>query len=214
MHKPRLIAAACALALAAAPAPAVASAGTALQDQLNGALARTLGPHRAYVVANVITNRNRVRAQRLTYGPRGTALQSGYAGASASGAGWGFSRRAGSSTWAHNQRLTTTVFAPGAVRRIRLALVVDVKLPRRTVGRLRTMVASLAGLNRARGDRITVTRLPLAATAAAPARTGMAALLGRRRTLGAALGALLALGVLAFLLIARRDLLRGRATSG
>lgn len=78
------------------------------------------------------------------------------------------------------------------------------------------MVASLAGLNRARGDRITVARIPLSGAGAPPSRTGVAAMLAAawsRHGLRAGLGGLPAPAVLSFLLIARRDLRRGRAAS-
>ena len=75
------------------------------------------------------------------------------------------------------------------------------------------MVASLAGLNRARGDRITVSRLPLAAAVASPRRTGVAAMQAAAGPRRAGLGVLLAVGVAGFVLIARRDLSRGRAAN-
>ena len=145
--------------------PAGNDAGAALQDQLNGLLATVLGPDKAVVSANVMLNQTQSSQQALSYGKRGTTLQSSVANASATG----YKRHNASATWGHTTKLVTTAFAPGAVKRITLAVVVDAGVPAKTVKALKRELATAAGLRRSRGDRISVTTTRFPTVAAAPA---------------------------------------------
>jgi hypothetical protein len=135
--------------VAVAQPPAVNQAGADLQQQLVDLLTTTLGPGRAVVSADVVLNGNRSQSARLAYSRRGTALTASTVKAT------GY--RARSTTWGRSQRLTTTTYAPGAVRSIHVAVLVSNTVPAATVRQLRRVLTTAAGLQRARGDGLSIT---------------------------------------------------------
>jgi len=141
-------------ARSAPPIPAADAASAPLQGQLNGLAADVLGPDRVVVTANVATNQNRSSSSALRYGKRGTTLQSSIDKTSAVGD----KRRVSSAQWSHDEKLVNTIYAPGAVQRVELGVVVDASVPAKTVKALKRELSTAAGLQRKRGDRISVTQ--------------------------------------------------------
>jgi hypothetical protein len=189
----------------AAPARGGPHAGVkrpGLQHDLNAMLARVAGPGKAFVVVNQTTSNDRISAIALRYTHRGVVLSStgtatGWTGAS-SGAVHGASTQ-----WGHGQTVTSTQRAPGATKRMDIALVVDRSISKKTARQLTRAVATAAGLRRARGDRITTLRTKLPPASAA-ASTKAPAWLSPTVTYGRI--ALLSLGVLAFLAFTTADI--------
>jgi flagellar biosynthesis/type III secretory pathway M-ring protein FliF/YscJ len=143
--------------------PATGMSGT-LQTQLNGLAASVLGPNRAIVSANVAVDPSHTRRRTLTYGKRATTLSSSVASTS----GTGLRQRRASSAFGHDEQVTTTTIAPGRVKRIELAVIVDAAVPSRTVTALQRELATAAGLQRSRGDRLSLTRTRFAAGRPSP----------------------------------------------
>jgi flagellar biosynthesis/type III secretory pathway M-ring protein FliF/YscJ len=166
----------------ATPPPAAA-----LQQRLTALLAATVGSGRAAVTVNAIVDGNRVSAQSLRYARRAVPVENRFAQTRTAG----YSARSGATTWAHSATVTRTTFAAGGVRQLHIGLVVSAAVPRVTARRLARIVAVAAGVNRARGDTLAVTRVRFATRRPAP---------GTALIVPAALRwAVLAAGVLAFL---------------
>ncbi|WP_028065936.1 flagellar M-ring protein FliF C-terminal domain-containing protein [Solirubrobacter soli] len=192
-----------------APARAVDPTSSHLERNLNDLLTSVLGPGQAVVSADVTLNSDRTSATQLRYGHRGIALNTAGSRISAANGAARMRRRSGSMTWAHNERLTTTAYAPGAVRRISLGVIVNARVPTATVRTLKRELGTAAGLRRSRGDTISVTRASFAqaSTAGPLARTTV------RSAIGLARWALLGLGLGAFVLLAMLDLRRRESAS-
>src|SRR4051812_25241887 len=144
-----------AAAIRAPRVPAATGPGGTLQDQLNTLAASVLGPNRAVVSANLTLDRRERHRSTLSYGKSATKLRSSIDTASAAG----FKRRSASTAFGHNEQLVTTTIVPGAVKRIQLAVIVDAGVPAKTVTALRRELAAAAALQRARGDRLRITRI-------------------------------------------------------
>src|SRR5262249_59195064 len=90
----------------------------------------------------------------------GTTGNVGVAGAAtASGGSSKYSHTKGDTTYGVNKTVESKVVAPGAVQRLSIALVVDKSVPAAEVGSLRSSVAALAGVDRKRGDTISLARV-------------------------------------------------------
>src|SRR4051812_11856537 len=169
--------------------------GAELQQRLNDLLDSTLGPGKARVSVNLVLDRDRSSATSPRYGRTATALSGRHASTRLTSGATRYRERSDKTTWARGARLTATAFAPGAVRQVHVGLIVDSGVARTTAARLKRVVAAAAGVNRARGDTLAVTRSRFA-PAAAPAptraligpglRSGLA--LGRRVLLAAGIG--------------------------
>ena len=196
---------------AAAPSSAESEAARALERDVNGLLGRTIGAERAFVIATVTLDRDRVAAQRLRFGPRGPALAR-----AADGSRWSGAIRGGrvwrSTAWAADRSLTRTRFATGRRARVALALAVDRRLPRRTVRELRRTVRAAAGLGRR--DRLAVSRLPMARRPQAAEGAGWRGSHEAQLALAYAPAALLAMAIVLFLLEIRRALAAARRLRG
>ena len=189
-----------------------------LEDGLNRMIAETVGADRAYVSASVTVDRARRSAVTDGYGPRrvevgGVRVAETLTGELRSG------RRAYRRTiWGADRRLTTRRFGTGRIERVSLALVVDKGLGRATARSLRRAVFTAAGIDRARGDRVAVSRVSLPATALGPepARSGVDALLDHPMAVEALpyvpWGTLL-MAITVFWMQVRRDLRTARAVS-
>src|SRR4051794_4303376 len=172
--------------------PAGTGPGGALQAQLNTLAASVLGPNRAVVSVTLTLDRRERHLSALSYGKRATTLQSSLATASATGS----TRKSAFRAYGHNEQLVTTTVTPGAVKRIQLAVIVDASVPARTVTALRRELAVAAGLQRGRGDRLSITRVRFA-----PTRTSVGPPMGSpqvRSFLSCARWVLLVAGALAF----------------
>lgn len=159
-----------------------------LQTSLNAMLARTLGPGKAQVQVNADLNVDQTTLDKLQYAKKGTPLSKtaereklrgkgggggagagttanipGYAAAGGSAGGnSNYQNKKSSIDFAVGKTVTRTKVAPGAVRRLGVALLVDKSVPRAEVAALRSAVASAAGLQPKRGDALTVSRIGFA----------------------------------------------------
>jgi flagellar biosynthesis/type III secretory pathway M-ring protein FliF/YscJ len=178
--------------ITAQPARAVTGASAELQDQLNGLASTVVGPDRAVVTASVGLDQRGTRQRALSYGKRATTLQSSVAATSAAG----YRQRTASTVGGHNEKLVTTTGAPGATTRVDLAVMVDARVPPKTVKALKRVLGTAAGLRRSRGDRISITRTRF--PTATPSAASPLANAHVRSLLGSARWVLLGAGVLGF----------------
>ena len=180
-----------------------------MEAELNGFLADVLGPGRAYVSAAVVVDRDRRAIASEAYGPRRTARALDREAARLSGDVIGGRRLLRRTTWAVDRRITRRRLAGDRIDRVSLALVVDRRLGGRKARALGRVVATAAGLDASRGDRIALSRMRLRGTRAARARAGGLATVLRHPLadvwLARAPWALLIVGVLLFVRQVRRD---------
>src|SRR5689334_14577313 len=120
------------------------------QARLQRLLDSTVGPGKAVVFVNATVNRSASSSAQLSYARKGTPLVS---------AREAYTSTAGSARSRDTQALvgakvTTTAFAPGGTARQSIALVVDQSVPRSSVKALKASVATAAGVDRTRGDRL------------------------------------------------------------
>jgi flagellar M-ring protein FliF len=101
-----------------------------------------------------------------------------------------------------NKLVTRTKVAPGSVRRLDVALVVDSSVPAGEVAALKTAVASAAGIVPKRGDTLAVSRVRFAKDPAPAATAGVASMADTAKY--GAIG----VATLAFLFFAVRQLRR------
>ncbi len=102
-----------------------------LQQQLSALAAKTLGPGHAVVSADVRLNPNRTHTAPVSYGLTPTPL---------------------------------AVVRPrtvGPIARIRVSVLVSATVSPATLSKLRTTLAAAAGIQKSRGDELSVSRVPL-----------------------------------------------------
>lgn len=201
-----------------------------VEAQVNAMLTRTLGPNRAQVQVSPDLNVDQTTRDKLAYSTKGTPLKKskdderlrgqgggggtaagtttnipGYAQAGAAGGGnSNYQHRTGSTDYAVGKVITHTKVAPGAVRRLSVALLVDQTVPPAQVRQLRTAVANAVGLQPRRGDTLSVSRLAFAKQPAPP----KAGIIGSGSVLDYAKYLLLGLASLVFLFFMARHLRR------
>jgi flagellar M-ring protein FliF len=171
-----------------------------METRLDGLLARTIGPEKGRVQVQAEVDADRTTQSQLTYAKQGTPLtrQSEHeslkgAGATAAGGAAGTAgnipsyaggagtaaapsnyKRANEETqYGVNKTVTHTKVAPGTVKRQNVALVVDKTVPAAEVVQLEKAIEGAAGIEKKRGDTLTVSRIafarpPEAATPAGP----------------------------------------------
>lgn len=171
-----------------------------METRLDGLLARTIGPEKGRVQVQAEVNADRTTQSKLEYAKKGTPLarQAEHeslkgAGATAAGgaagtagnipsyaAGTGTAggpsnyKRANEETqYGVDKTVTHTQVAPGTVNRQNVALIVDKSVPAAEVVQLEKAIEGAAGIEKKRGDTLTVSRIafaqpPEAATPAGP----------------------------------------------
>ncbi len=112
----------------------------------------------------------------------------------------------GSTSYAVDRSIESRVVAPGSVRKLSVALVLDRGVPASSVAAIKESVANLAGIDEKRGDTISVAQVDLAEPA--PATAAPSVLADAGGPLGIARWVLLAIGGAAFLFVVRRGLRR------
>ncbi len=163
-----------------------------LEGQLDAMLTATAGAGKASAQVNSDLNVDATTKDALTYAKRGVPIQTkseqetltggggaggGAAGAGANipgfaagGAGGGgttdYQRRTTDTEYAVDKIVTRTKVAPGAINKLDVALLVDKSVPAATVTALKTAVTNAAGIDTARGDRISVSQVAFAKPAA------------------------------------------------
>src|SRR4051794_6376601 len=200
------------------------------EANINAMLAQTLGPGKAQVQVNADLNMDQATSDTLVYGKKGVPLQSqkenetlagggaggggtagtpsntvpSYAGA-AGGAGSNYKHTNGQTTWGVDKKVTHTKVAPGAVNRQSVAVMVDSSVPKAQLAAIQQAVQNAAGINTARGDKVSVSQVAFAKPPA-PAKTPITT-----SALGIAKYVLAGLGLLAFLFFVTRPLRRREA---
>src|SRR5581483_10493665 len=204
-----------------------------LSAQVNALLDSTLGPGKALARVHADLDADRSTIDRVTYAKKGVplsqqtqteTLQSKGGGAvlpagtktNTSGASYAGTTGSNGSSQYRNTTETTTygvdktvehsVVAPGNVRKLDVALVVDRSVPAGQVASLQRSVASLVGLTPKRGDTIAVSRIDFAKPPAPGSGGGPLAALGNPLSL--AKDGVLALLAVGFLVAMRRALAR------
>ena len=200
----------------------------ALEARLTALLAGTVGADKAKVQVNSRLNVDKAKERKLTYDrDEGIALKedtetetleaeggaaggrAGIAGnvpgynAAAGGAGESnYDRRRNSTEYGVDKTVRDTEFAPGTVERQSVAVVLDATVPPAVANEIQTAVQSAAGIDTARGDTLTVSRVAFAKPPVAEAASPVAGYLGYVKWIA------LGLATLLFLFFVRRALKR------
>jgi flagellar M-ring protein FliF len=195
---------------------------------INALLLRTIGPGKAEVHVSADVDADAATKDELTYATKGTPLKEttesekltgGAGGAGASGtaanipsyataaAGGGaskYDRKTTTKDYGVNKVVTRTKVAPGNVKRMSVALVVDKTVPKADLAAIRNAVSGAAGILPARGDTLAVSQVAFAKapTAATPGAGPAGGMIGYAKY-GAA-----GLGLLGFLFFSARHLRR------
>ena len=142
--------------------------------------------------------------------PGYSASKTGATGAA--GAASGYLHDTGSTDYGVDKTVESITVSPGSVKRLSVALVVDKGVPASDVAALQQSVASAAGIDKKRGDQLTVSRVAFATPEkAAPAAASMLAGVGG--PLGIAKKALIGIGAILLFFLVRKGLKR-RETEG
>jgi len=191
----------------------------ALEGQLTALLARTVGADKAQVQVQSRLNMDQVRERRLRYERRGVPMRTqteeeqlegaaaggaggaagsagnlrGYAqgGGAAGGGESNYERRSENTEMGVGRTVTERQVAAGAVERLNVAVVLDSSVPAATANQLRSAVASAAGIDVARGDELTLSRVAFARPPAPAEPPVVAGLTGYLKWAGLALASLL-----------------------
>lgn len=203
-----------------------------LSSQINAFLASTVGAGKAQVRVHADLSLDSKEIAKVTYAGKGVPLQSqtetetlgskgaaaspapagvagnvpSYAGSVPAGGQSSYDRKTETTTYGVGKTVERTTVAPGTVRRLDVALLVDRSLPQAQVASLRSAVASMAGVDASRGDTLSVSPVDFVEPPAPPKAGGPFALLAK--VSGAAKTAGLALAALAFLALLVRGLRR------
>jgi flagellar M-ring protein FliF len=195
---------------------------TQLEGSLNAMLAQTLGAGKATVQVHSDLNVDKTDQQQLQYDKKGTALAekktveslkgsgagaSGAAGSQSNLPGYAANAAGGSSNNNYKNTTTDTQFgvgktvtkttkAPGGVNNLQVAVLVDknAKMAPADVASLTKTLSSAAGIQKARGDVLTVSQVPFAKQPAAAKPAGLPippAFAGILKGVGIGFGALL-----------------------
>lgn len=199
-----------------------------LEAELTALVARTVGPDKGQVQVSSTLNMDKAEERKRTWGPRrgqplkqqteeetlqgtGAAGAQGAAGTptnvpgyqGANGAGGGnsnYERNSENTENAVDVTERTTQLAQGTVERQSIGVMLDASVPAGVATQIQQAVASAAGIDAARGDTITTSRVPFAKAPVTEAKDPIADYLGYIKWGG------LALATLLFLFFVRRSL--------
>lgn len=215
---------------AAAATAAEQRYGTQLAAQLNALIASTLGPDKAQARVHAQLSLDQTTIEKVTYGKKSTPLKTqtdvetlksqggagatpsgtktnvpSYSGAASGSSKSDYSHKTDSSELGVDRTVQKTTVAPGTVQRLDVALLVDQSVPAAQVTALQKAVGGAAGVDPARGDTLTVSKIAFSKqTAAAAAASSPLAMLGDPITVAKTV--LAVLGALVFLFLARRGI--------
>jgi flagellar M-ring protein FliF len=200
-----------------------------MEASLASVLAQTVGPDKARVRVNADIDADQAQQEQLRYGKRSVALKEstdsetmeggaggtggaagaagnvpGYASAgSATGGDSNYEKTSGDREYGVDKTVTRRTIAAGGVTRQSVAVMVSDTVPAAQVPAIQSAIAAAAGIDRKRGDQLTVSRMAFAKppeVAAGPAIPP--GLLGNLKWAG------LAAGLLAFFVLIGRHLRR------
>ncbi|MFN8224897.1 MAG: flagellar basal-body MS-ring/collar protein FliF [Gaiellales bacterium] len=136
----------------------------------------------------------------------------GATGATGSTSSSGYLHDSGTTEYGVDKKVESVTVSPGSVKRLSVALVVDKGVPASDVAALQQSVSAAAGIDKQRGDVITVSKVAFAAPEASkPAAAGM--LDGMGGPLGLAKKAMIGIGAILLFFMIRKGLKR-RETEG
>jgi flagellar M-ring protein FliF len=173
-----------------------------METRLDGLLARTIGPEKGRVQVQAEVDADQTTQSKLEYAKKGTPLASqseheslkgaaaGVTGGAAGTAGniptyaagtgptgspSNYKRAKEETQYGVDKTVTHTKVAPGTVNRQHVALIVDKKVPPAEVAQLEKAIEGAAGIEKKRGDTLSVSRIAFARPpeAAAPAGPGI-----------------------------------------
>jgi flagellar M-ring protein FliF len=173
-----------------------------METRLDSLLARTIGPEKGRVQVQAEVDADRTTQSKLEYAKKGTPLASqseheslkgSNAGATGGAAGTAgnipsyaagtgpagspsnYKRAKEETQYGVDKTVTHTQVAPGTVNRQNVALVVDKDVPAAEVVQLEKAIEGAAGIDKKRGDTMTVSRIAFAKPpeATAPAEPGI-----------------------------------------
>jgi flagellar M-ring protein FliF len=188
-----------------------------LETSINAMLASTLGPGKAQVKVNADLNMDETTEKELTYGEKGTPLKataeserlrggSASAGGTAgtgsnvptysNGSGSGnansnYQSKKSSTEYGVDKKVRDTKVAGGTVNKLSVALLVDKTVPADVFANLKSVVATAAGVQTARGDTITAQQIAFAKTPEPKAGPVPTSLLGPLKWVGLGLASLI-----------------------
>jgi flagellar M-ring protein FliF len=197
-----------------------------METRLDGLLARTIGPEKGRVQVQAEVNADRTTQSKLIYAKKGTPLArqaeheslkgagataaggaagtagnipSYAAGAGAAGGPSNYKRANEETQFGVDKTVTHTKVAPGTVNLQHVALIVDKSVPAAEVVQLEKAIEGAAGIEKKRGDTLTVSQIAFAKPpeATAPAGPGI---------IDYAKYAVLGLAAIGFLVFAARHL--------
>jgi flagellar M-ring protein FliF len=173
-----------------------------METRLDGLLARTIGPEKGRVQVQAEVDADRTTQSKLEYAKKGTPLAeqneheslkgagatavggaagtagnipSYAAGAGAAGGPSNYKRAKEETEFGVNKTITHTQVAPGTVKLQHVALIVDKSVPAAEVLQLEKAIEGAAGIEKKRGDTLTVSQIAFAKPpeVAAPAGPGI-----------------------------------------
>jgi flagellar M-ring protein FliF len=190
----------------------------AAEANLNAMLARALGPGKAQVQVSADLDVDRTTRNKLVYDRRGVALESeteterlrgggaragGTAGTGSNVPTYAQNAAGGAGANSNYQRTTKKVktgvgkeviktdVAPGTVKKLNVALLVDESVEPAVFEKLQQTVAGAAGIDEARGDALQAAQVPFAKPAEPKAGPMPASMLGPVKWVGLGLASLL-----------------------
>jgi flagellar M-ring protein FliF len=192
---------------------------------INALLLRTVGPGKAEVHVSADVNANQATTDQLQYGkstplkatsetekltggagaggPAGTTSNIPSYATAAAGSASKYDRKTATKDFGVDKLVTRTKVAPGDVKRLSVALVVDKTVPKADLAAIRAAVSGAAGLLPSRGDTIAVSQVAFAKpTKIAVPGAGPAGMIGYAKYAAAGLG------LLGFLFFSARQLRR------
>jgi flagellar M-ring protein FliF len=184
---------------AASKPAAEARYASGMQATLGALIARTVGSDKAQVQVHADLDVDKATEEQLQYAKKGTPLQSnvetetlkgtGGSGAAKTGAnanipsyaqnaaaGGGnsnYKRQTDKTTYGVDKKVTKREIAPGAVKKLDVALLVDKSVPKAQADALKSAVAAAAGIDPKRGDTMTQSVVAFAKPKAAPGPAGL-----------------------------------------
>ncbi|HEV7641665.1 MAG TPA: flagellar basal-body MS-ring/collar protein FliF [Gaiellaceae bacterium] len=205
-----------------------------LSSQINALLTTTLGAGKAVARVNADLNVDKTSIEQVTYAKKGSPLtqqtdqekltskgggaavpsgtsvntpNTSYPAVGSANSSSNYTHHTAQTTYGLAKKVLHTDVAPGSVRRLDVALLVDRSVPVAQVAQLQKSVASLAGVVPARGDTLAVSRITFAKQAPATVAGG-SPLAFLQNPIGLVKGALAVLGSIVFLFFMRRALKR------
>ena len=192
---------------------------TQTADQVDAALASTLGPGVALVKINADLNANQQSLASVVYSKKetpastatstetlkgtGSGATGGAAGnqatnlssyAGANGGNSNYSNKTNTTAFNDSHTISHTTVAPGAVNSQSISVIVNSKkVPATELPTIRSIVQNAVGYNKKRGDTFTIGSLPFAKIASTPAATTSttAGMMGKVKYVALGLGALI-----------------------